>query len=220
MINSTSAIKRQTASLNAKNHVEQHLGSIGTVYQISELSANNPANKSGCPLCFTNKAILRNRRAHQSGAVLIVGLILLLLLTLIGVTSSQVTSLEEKMAGNNRNINIAFQAAESALRAGEAATATVVAANYYTGSTQPYDWENAKVTPYHGGALAKISSANAPKFIIEMIGATNIANGSGGSLEAGTASGATGTANWYRITAQGKGADPNAVVMVQSIYRR
>ena len=115
---------------------------------------------------------------------------------------------------------MAFQAAESALRAGEAATATVVAANYYTGSTLPYDWASAKVTPYHGGTLAGEPSANAPKFVIEMIGTTNIATGTGGSLEAGTASGATGTANWYRITAQGRGGDANAVVTLQSIYKR
>ena len=56
---------------------------------------------------------------QQSGAVLIISLIMLLLLTLIGVTGSQVTGLEEKMAGNMRDQNLAFQAAETALRAGE-----------------------------------------------------------------------------------------------------
>jgi len=45
-----------------------------------------------------------------------ISLIMLLLLTLIGVTGSQVTGLEEKMAGNMKDRNIAFQAAESALR--------------------------------------------------------------------------------------------------------
>lgn len=47
-----------------------------------------------------------------------ISLIMLLLLTLIGVTGSQVTGLEEKMAGNMKDRNIAFQAAESALRDG------------------------------------------------------------------------------------------------------
>ena len=56
---------------------------------------------------------------HQSGAVLIISLIMLLLLTLIGTTSMQTTTLEEKMAGNMRDRNIAFQAAESALRDAE-----------------------------------------------------------------------------------------------------
>jgi type IV pilus assembly protein PilX len=57
---------------------------------------------------------------QQSGIVLVIGLIMLLLLTLIGLTAMKVTSTEEKITGNFRNHNIAFQAAESALREAEA----------------------------------------------------------------------------------------------------
>jgi Tfp pilus assembly protein PilX len=57
---------------------------------------------------------------NQSGMALIISLIILLLLTLISVSAMKVNSLEEKMAGNDRNRNTAFQAAEAALRAGEA----------------------------------------------------------------------------------------------------
>lgn len=56
---------------------------------------------------------------RQSGVVLAVSLIILLLLTLIGVTSSNVTGLEEKMTANTKDVNLAFQAAEAALRATE-----------------------------------------------------------------------------------------------------
>jgi type IV pilus assembly protein PilX len=55
----------------------------------------------------------------QTGVVLIVGLVLLLLLSLIGVTAMQSTALEEKMAGNSRDRNTAFQAAEAALQDAE-----------------------------------------------------------------------------------------------------
>lgn len=55
----------------------------------------------------------------QRGAALATSLILLLMLTLIGVTAMQSTTLEEKMAGNLRSEHLAFQAAEAALRAGE-----------------------------------------------------------------------------------------------------
>lgn len=195
---------------------------IGTVSNIFCTEANNfkRPDRLGCFYpCYTSK-FNHPLPGKQSGVVLVVGLIMLLLLTLIGVTGSQTTGLEEKMTGNKKNYNIAFQAAESALRAGEAATATIVAANYYTGSTQPYDWANAKVSPYHGGTLVGVQVANAPKYIIEMIGTTNTVTSSGGSLEAGTAASASGTANWYRITAQGKGTDANAVVTLQSIYKR
>jgi type IV pilus assembly protein PilX len=68
--------------------------------------------------CGENK-LLCSMALNQSGAVLIVSLIMLLLLTLIGASSMQTTSLEEKMAGNLRDRNLAFQAAESALRDAE-----------------------------------------------------------------------------------------------------
>jgi type IV pilus assembly protein PilX len=53
---------------------------------------------------------------HQSGVVLVISLIMLLALTLIGVTSSSVTGLETKMAANTKDVNLAFQAAEATLR--------------------------------------------------------------------------------------------------------
>jgi type IV pilus assembly protein PilX len=55
----------------------------------------------------------------QKGSVLLVSLIFLLLLTLVGVSSMNMTSLEEQMAGNFRDHDLAFQAAEAALLAGE-----------------------------------------------------------------------------------------------------
>ncbi len=58
-------------------------------------------------------------RDHQQGIALVVGLIFLLLMTLIGVTAIQTTSLDERMAGNVRDRNLAFQAAEAALRDAE-----------------------------------------------------------------------------------------------------
>ena len=50
---------------------------------------------------------------RQNGAVLAVSLIMLLLITLIAVSSMQSTMLEEKMAGNTRDRNLAFQTTES-----------------------------------------------------------------------------------------------------------
>lgn len=55
----------------------------------------------------------------QQGAVLVVSLIMLLVMTLIGLSAMRSTVLEEKMAGNYRDSNIAFQAAEAALRDSE-----------------------------------------------------------------------------------------------------
>lgn len=58
-------------------------------------------------------------RRRQSGTVLLVALIMLLVMTLLGLNSLRGTSLEERMAGNWRDQNLALQAAEAALREGE-----------------------------------------------------------------------------------------------------
>jgi len=65
-----------------------------------------------------------SRYHQQSGAVLVISLVMLSLVTIIGITAAQTSSLEEKMVGNLREQNIAFQAAESALLAGERFVAT------------------------------------------------------------------------------------------------
>jgi type IV pilus assembly protein PilX len=55
----------------------------------------------------------------QGGAVLVVALIFLLLVTLIGVSSMQNATMQEKMAGSVMLKNRSFQTAEAALRLGE-----------------------------------------------------------------------------------------------------
>lgn len=52
----------------------------------------------------------------QRGVTLFVGLMLLLVLTVLGLSSSNVTIMQERMAGNVSDSNIAFQEAERTLR--------------------------------------------------------------------------------------------------------
>ena len=59
-------------------------------------------------------------RNWQRGSVLIVSLILLLVMTLLGLSAMQSSLMEETMAGNVRDRNMAFQAAEAALRDADA----------------------------------------------------------------------------------------------------
>lgn len=56
---------------------------------------------------------------RQQGAVLILTLILLIVLTLLGVTAMRTASFEERMAYNSQDTNLAFQSAESAVREAE-----------------------------------------------------------------------------------------------------
>jgi type IV pilus assembly protein PilX len=57
-------------------------------------------------------------RGRQQGAVLILGLVILLVVTMVGISGQQSTVLQERMAGNMRQNNVALQAAEAALQVG------------------------------------------------------------------------------------------------------
>ena len=56
---------------------------------------------------------------NQRGVALFISLVLLLVLTIIGVSAVQTTSMEERMARNTHDSVLAFEAAEVALRTGE-----------------------------------------------------------------------------------------------------
>ena len=60
------------------------------------------------------------RLEKQQGVALVVALIFMLILTIIGISSMQGTSIQEKMAGNLRDQHTALNDAETALRRGEA----------------------------------------------------------------------------------------------------
>jgi type IV pilus assembly protein PilX len=55
----------------------------------------------------------------QSGAVLVLGLTLIMVLSVIVISSARTTVLQQKMSANLRDKELAFQSAESALNAGE-----------------------------------------------------------------------------------------------------
>jgi type IV pilus assembly protein PilX len=54
--------------------------------------------------------------SRQRGAILVITLLFLTLLTLVAVSGITTGTLEERMARNSRDYNLAFQAAEAALR--------------------------------------------------------------------------------------------------------
>jgi type IV pilus assembly protein PilX len=166
----------------------------------------------------------------QSGVVLVVSLIMLLLLTLVGMTGTQVTSLEEKMASNNRDQNIAFQMAEAALRGGEAQIETIVALSAFNGnngllgeddatpdfsSYNIWDPNNTSSTTFDTG-FAQV--ANQPRFIIKFLG-TGVAN-TGASINIGDYSGsAAGAAvSYFTVTSRGTGGQDSSQVFLRSYY--
>ncbi|MCP5019058.1 MAG: hypothetical protein GY938_27830 [Ketobacter sp.] len=62
-----------------------------------------------------NRFNTMNGISHNSGAALVVGLLILLLATLISVSAMTDANLQEKMAANSQNTNRIFQAAESGI---------------------------------------------------------------------------------------------------------
>lgn len=70
----------------------------------------------------------------QRGAVLIVALIMLLLLTLVGLSGMRGTSLQENMASNLRESQVAYQAAEAALQ-----MCSRIVASKYDNDDCPFD---------------------------------------------------------------------------------
>ncbi|MFC5771307.1 pilus assembly PilX family protein [Thauera sinica] len=152
---------------------------------------------------------------------LITGLIFLVVLTLIVVTSMRTTVLEEKMAGSTRDADLAFQAAEAALRSGEL---IVNGASLPTfGNSAPYLAAGSRTDSYWQDSSHWTSAANAsvalagvhsqPQFIVEELPATT---SMGGSLKFG----ALTESGMYRVTARGLGASPNTAVILQSTYQR
>ncbi len=161
----------------------------------------------------------------QTGVVLVVSLIMLLLLTLIGVTGTQVTTLEEKMAGNSRDQNVAFQAAEATLVEAETFILTQLStgdATYNVGggllsSTQaePADfflaatWTGTNSVVTSDGFRdyfvnnSGLTIAN-PRYIIKRIGVI-------GSSPVRTA---------FRITARAQGISPGTQIILQEIFER
>ena len=150
---------------------------------------------------------------------------MLLLLTIIGITGIQVSGLEEKMAGNSRDQNLAFQSAEAALRAGEASIETQWSAGL--GSIQSFcngtaglfssvagcvnaapdpaaaaTWtNNAKSITYNtGSALVKTQ----PRYFITYVDAYN--------------AGPPIVPISFMITARGTGGQDNTQVILRSYY--
>lgn len=174
---------------------------------------------------------------HQQGVALVLALVFLLLLTLLGITALNTTALEEKMAGNVRDRNLAFQSAESALSVAEswiyaqigkpvfpnngAGLYLVAGASSSAENWDSVDWSGSNVVTYPNtptasgsGTLGKINTQ--PKYIIEDMGEVQE---SGGSLVLSASYKGKGT-TIMRVTTRGTGGTDAAVVMLQSTYGR
>lgn len=150
---------------------------------------------------------------RQRGVVLIVALVVLLVLSMLGISSMQGTVMEERMAGNMYDRNLAFQAAEAALRAGEAdaSAGTNIAYDVSVSSTAApvgleYDANWPATAVDYTVTLAGL--ATAPEYIIERQRPLP-------PLEADQPM----QPPLMRISARGTGRNGTSVVVLQSIYK-
>jgi type IV pilus assembly protein PilX len=173
--------------------------------------------------------------AAQKGAALIVSLVMLLLITLLGLAGARTVSLEEKMAGNSYDRNLALQAAEAALREGENYAETNKPTPAYTdadnncptspsainnctnGVCPPPDkdctsrWNSATFTGWTSASTSLGSLAGtAPQYFIEYLG-TNFHCTDGGASD-------PKNCKRYRITARSNPGTGRASILLQSVY--
>jgi len=175
--------------------------------------------------------------ATQRGSALIMGLIMLLVVTMMGLTAMQSTTQQERMAGNLRDRNIAFQAAEAALRRGEEALmnrcidtfdgdgaydleANTAAEKAFVSEAGTVSWNDANsylfdafnadcASPATNVEL--VQSSAAPRYFVERQPAVG-----GPSLETGVAK----TIEAFKVTSRGVGGSDSAVVVLQSSFKR
>lgn len=159
-----------------------------------------------------NREISVTRRT-QRGSALAIALIFLLLMTLLGVSAMQGSNMQERMAGNLRDRNMAFQSAEAALRAGETWLLTLANQNIADGNTllpDPLAWEGTVATgglptgtvPGLDGQLS-----SAPEFYVGPPSLRRV----GIQLP-------PDFRRIYPVTARGAGGSDGAIVVLQSTF--
>ena len=178
---------------------------------------------------------------RQHGTALILSLVFLLLLTILGITAVTTSTLQEKMAGNMKDQNISFQAAESGLRDGEAQILTLASASILasgllpipdtTGSSGVFSTDSVDALndtwwgsfPTYSGGKSKeygvagtqeITQAAAdPRYAIEMAGFQK------DSLDAPTTYKPNPGMTYYRIWSRGVGGTSTAQSALQSTFK-
>ncbi len=165
--------------------------------------------------------------ARQQGVSLLVVLILLLLMTILGLAVLRGTTLEERMTANLYDRSLSFQAAESALRQGEAlARATTVAAVPSSGcsggvcslpdATAADRWLDTSFSGWRD-ASNNLADSNTPvpdaRFIVEYMGMTP----TWPACDRKMPMDALCLAPRFRITAM-SAEDGRAIVLLQTTY--
>jgi type IV pilus assembly protein PilX len=151
----------------------------------------------------------------QRGSVLIVSLIMLLLISLIGLGSMQGTTLQERMASNLQDRNLAFQASEQALRAGEVfldaslANTVTTSLNNRVALADAANWDGID-------ARAVTVATGDPTLSAQPVYHIRHVRDFSPSITAGGGPGPTFSR--FEITSRGQGGSNTAVAVTQSVF--
>lgn len=172
-----------------------------------------------------------NKTKNQRGSILIVSLMILVVLTMIGVSSMTSSSLQERMAGNFRDRQIAFQAAEMALAyAEEFARQNVNAASFFNNTNGYYEAYNGptNLTAFNDSWWTNTASQvlptaidqvrTQPRFVIEYRGDIGQEEGTSINLGGYGESSGSGIIANFRVTVRATGLSDKTVVVLQSNY--
>lgn len=167
---------------------------------------------------------------RQRGVALLVVLMLLLVMTLLGLASLRGTLLEERMSASIFDRGLMFQAAEAALRQGEARAAASKKSDYTTPCTstsglcgipnptkadQYVDLWLSAAPPYFAGSEVNSGGIKVtPEYFVEYMG--DAPNWPGCDRERPIQAGCMGPR--YRITARAGGMADRAEVLLQTSY--
>lgn len=167
---------------------------------------------------------------HQGGIALIVALVLLVAVTLLGISGIRNTSMQERMSGNMYDRSLAMQAAESALRAAEAA----LTANPTIGVICPGFCPDDAFDPGHDGNWINVGTefrvnddlaAGVPQYYIQLIDQIlepSRSDGSANEFAYGSPTAASITSDYYRITARSSAPSEDhhrAIVVLQTTVK-
>jgi len=167
----------------------------------------------------------------QQGVALFISLVLLLVLTIIGVSSVQTTSLEVRMSRNEHDTLLAFQAAESALRDAEGQLLGITTTTPFDGTGALYaiadlgtanHYENAATWTGANSVSANVIAGTAapPRYMIEYVGPVLREENANQIEDPYAGAAAVDRVEIFRITARGTGGTVNAQVFLQTTYGR
>ncbi|WP_038036059.1 PilX N-terminal domain-containing pilus assembly protein [Thioalkalivibrio sp. ALE17] len=149
--------------------------------------------------------------SHQQGSALIVALVLLLVITLLAVAGMQNTVLQERMAGNVHDRNIAFQQAEAGLRNAQAQIPGNV------GQALPSDVSPRDPTYWADQQLTDRTPQSYQTYVEQLAVPAESDCPEGEVCD--DEFGAMTNINVFRITSLGVGGSPDAVVILQATVR-